>query len=365
MKFAFAIITMLCISSAFAEEKTGLTDAERQKLVEKFAPTGNVEVDTSQKSQIEQCVKILNGLSVVDAEKCCKQEGCQQRQMKKAKKQADQAAFEKRRHDVNERRCIEEVLDSDKELCKTDPEYARAQVKALNDRVKQKTDAEQASRQAAEKAEKDRMAAAEQQERDRLAEKERLAQERQAHEAKLEQMRREHEARMAKLSSDNPPSSSSSSGPHYIDLVIAGGWSGASVATAELGVQYTPPWVNHLFTLGLNFGGAYIHDADRLQIWNFDPLFRGEYRAQLYFNVLDTKNPNFRVSPGIEYARVGRFGLDKKTAELPGAMLRLKFEWLYVEGNWSYNLGPKDGYVKPGSAFGVHAGLIFNLSTIR
>jgi hypothetical protein len=329
---AVAACGFMLFGSAYAEDhpgKTGLSDSMIEEIVGKNVPD-EISVKLTEESEdavaLKTCQKTLTGLKV--PKNCCKDPKC----VRAAIKQRDNEAFEKRRAEVNRKFCLE--YGGGLDTC-NNPDSARLFV--ISHRAKLKAEEEKKSDQARLDAEKARSSA---EEAIRIAnEAKRSASEVKSQPPVIIRLQQD----------DNRPK-------HHLDLGLAlvGHLEGAY--GGGVSVAYRPPIVDERLQLNVVVG-ALVVVKNRLKIDNFDPVVRAYGDANLSFRVLNWDNLNLAL--GCSYARIGRFGMDRLTAEMVGPTATLNIGVLQLHGAYLYNTGPVNGYLTPGWGVLLRAGFRF------
>lgn len=332
IRFAvFFCFSLALFSSAYAEEQamsTSLSDSKIEEIVGKNVPD-EISVKLTEESEeavaMKTCQKTLAGLKV--PKNCCKDPKC----VRSALKKRDNEAYEKRRAEVNRKFCLE--YGGPVDTC-NNPDSARLFV--ISHREKLKAEEEQKAEQARRDAEHAKASAD-------------------------EALRIANEAKVTAADARNRPQTvvyqpAPAGRKHHLDLGLAlvghleGAYGGAVQAS------YRPPIVDERLQLSVLVGSLVVV-KNRLRIDNFDPVARAYGDANLSFRVLNWDNLNLAL--GCSYSRLGRFGMDKLTAEMVGPTATLNIGVLQLHGAYLYNTGPVDGYLTPGWGVLLRAGFRF------
>jgi len=287
---------------------------------------------------LKSCQKTLGGLHV--SAQCCADPKCVRKALKKKVNQDN----EKRRTEINRKFCRQ--YEYPEELC-NDPEQARH---AVLDYRKQQADMKAVAEVVArEKAASEARIREEEEARKKAADEASAADSRRRIYGPLE------------VVDTRPPPVIVTKRSNYLELGFGLGWITDGAVLGDVQLNYSPPILGDRLLIGIAGGGAVIYH-DRLTLGNFSPLFRAEAKGKILFNFVNALDREFQMGIGPSFTRIGRWEMDKLTASMPGATLRLKFGAFVAEGEWAHNLGPKDGYLSPGSSFIVRIG--FNAADV-
>ena len=330
------MFSALLFNSAMAQTPpapTVLSQADIEAIVGKKVPD-KISVGLSEESEeavaLKSCEKVLGGLKV--PKDCCKDPKCVGKVLKKK-------ADDDHRAEINKKYCTEYGGASD--TC-SDPESARSFV------IKYREERDRKKAELSGQADKDKQLRL----REDAAKTAIIADQakRDAEEASRILERARAEAEKVGNYTLTPVKS------HFLDMGVeliahtSGAYGGAVYA------NYRPPILGDRLSFGLGVGGLVV-TRNRLELGNFDPVFRmlGEVNAS--FRVLNWDD--FNAALGVSYARLGKFSDDGLTANMVGPTATVKIGSLRLNAEYMYNTGPVDGYLDPGWRFMFMVGFDF------